>query len=775
MKKKILLCGAALSALTGTANAQVAEDRKFEDEIVVTATRSERPVGALSQSVTVLNEEFLEQAFSISNDFSKVLFSNVPGVNVTTESQSDQGFQIRGRQGLLLIDGVPQQQSLLSAQDFQLGNISPDQISRIEVIRGSNAVYGFGGVGGIVNIITKGPGEGPLRFDATVGIESSLVEFSGSGIAQDASLFGSGSIGKVQYRVGGGFRFTNDDFDADGDVVPDRPFSQGRDTNENSYNFLTDLRYNIDDTQRIDLDFTYVEKAKQEYRLPTGGAFPVGGEGGQKPTGVIFTRGDAGWGDGSHTFTDFATFPGTEEDIICDADGDGNLDDCAVDGVRDRQQQALNVSLAYGNDDIFGSSLSILGFVSDTERYLPATTAASNVFTEVENRGVRIDIESPLDFILSDASVLWGFDYNNQLFTQAFVNPLISFSPFDSTSLNSPIVDIDQKSYAGFAQFEFPVNDTLTLRAGVRHEAATLSQDTISRQLCASLVRPCPASSLFTRVVTGGEVDFNETVFNAGAVVDVTDQVQFFLNFSQGFNVQELGRVIRSLSGGINPFGPSVQTTSLEELDAKAQVVDNYEIGIRYSGDRLKATLSAFFNESDLGSRLTTVNLLTGETDSVQRPEEYWGVEATLDAILTNTVTAGGNFTWQRGQVDANNTGDFIDFAADVVSPPKLTAYIEYEPTSWFRGRFSATNIFDYDEAEVNDTAVDGFFVADLFGTFDLEEAGQFDIGIENLFNELYFPVDSQAGAFNRFSSSGYIPAQGATVRVVWRKSFGGK
>jgi iron complex outermembrane receptor protein len=61
---------------------------------------------------------------------------------------------LRGRQVLVLIDGIPQSTPLRNgARDLRV--IDPSAIERVEVIKGASAIYGNGADGGIINYITK--------------------------------------------------------------------------------------------------------------------------------------------------------------------------------------------------------------------------------------------------------------------------------------------------------------------------------------------------------------------------------------------------------------------------------------------------------------------------------------------------------------------------------------------------------------------------------------------------------------------------------------------
>src|SRR5256885_9999714 len=70
---------------------------------------------------------------------------------------TDYGQTLRGRNMLVLVDGVPLNTNRDSSRN--LANINPADIEQIEVLRGSSAIYGSGAAGGIVSIRTKRPSD----------------------------------------------------------------------------------------------------------------------------------------------------------------------------------------------------------------------------------------------------------------------------------------------------------------------------------------------------------------------------------------------------------------------------------------------------------------------------------------------------------------------------------------------------------------------------------------------------------------------------------------
>lgn len=130
-------------------------------EVVVSARQIEEPLRTTAHSVSIVTGEELERR--VDRSVAEGL-EELPGLFVQQLGTRGESVNVRIRGAtaadtLVLLDGV----RLNNPADNQanLGLIPVEQIDRIEVLRGSQAVlYGGNAVGGVVNIITKS-GESP--------------------------------------------------------------------------------------------------------------------------------------------------------------------------------------------------------------------------------------------------------------------------------------------------------------------------------------------------------------------------------------------------------------------------------------------------------------------------------------------------------------------------------------------------------------------------------------------------------------------------------------
>ena len=197
----VALTPAALTAQSNTA------DTTLLAPVVTTATRLPVAQATPTISATVLTgDELRERHITTLQD----ALAQVPGV-VTARSGSYGGqtsLFLRGGQSdyvQVLIDGVP-------ANDpggfIDLGNLSTDNVERIEIVRGPTSVlYGANAVTGVVQIFTRN-GQGPAR--AQLGVSGGTYGAREGSIAVlGGSERASGSLSAAHYGSDGIYDFNN--------------------------------------------------------------------------------------------------------------------------------------------------------------------------------------------------------------------------------------------------------------------------------------------------------------------------------------------------------------------------------------------------------------------------------------------------------------------------------------------------------------------------------------------------------------------------------------
>lgn len=139
---------------------------KALNEVVVTATRNERPMGALPLPVTVINAKQIQQMGSLRlND----VLREQTGLAIVTDH--GQGIQIQGfgpDYTLILVDGEPIVGR--TAGTLDLTRLAVGNIKQIEIVKGpSSSLYGSEALAGVVNIITHTPNQTKGSLSARYG------------------------------------------------------------------------------------------------------------------------------------------------------------------------------------------------------------------------------------------------------------------------------------------------------------------------------------------------------------------------------------------------------------------------------------------------------------------------------------------------------------------------------------------------------------------------------------------------------------------------------
>src|SRR5690606_23444192 len=194
----------------------LAAEQYVSAPLVITAVRQAEPQAQATAAATVFEREDIErlQVSSVAE-----LLERVPGLSVvrTGGAGSQMGVFMRGTstaQTLVLIAG--QRISAASSGTSSLEFLAPEQIERIEVVRGArSALYGSDAIGGVIQIFTR-------QGDGT-GLKPYARLAAGSDSTYQRSLGLSGGDERTRFHLGAaldetaGIDATRDGFGANGD------------------------------------------------------------------------------------------------------------------------------------------------------------------------------------------------------------------------------------------------------------------------------------------------------------------------------------------------------------------------------------------------------------------------------------------------------------------------------------------------------------------------------------------------------------------------------
>ena len=687
---------------------------QLSENVTVTATRSAESIASVPGSVTIVEEEQLRNQVDTANSLVDALGKLVPGLAPGSESISTYGQTLRGRNALVLIDGVPQSTTRNITRD--LATIDPSAIERVEVIRGTTSIYGEGATGGIISITTKRPTEGKLSFTTDVGGSSSISHPSGS-LGGHARQTVTGKRGKFDFFANGAFDRTGGFFDADGDRLPPDPHGQGGLADTNAFNFLGKVGFDIPRLQRLQVTANrYYAVQDTEYASdPAANALPA---------------------------------------LSAKARAIAGLH---LDENQDTGNSLLN--LEYVHQNFLGSRLQGQVYHRDyMARFFPFDGRAFPVFgrtiyqsrLEQKKTGGRFAAETPLSQRRTGLTAVYGIDHVDERTSQpvGIMDPVA----FDQSggltfrkirdSVFVPL--IHQKNTGLFAQFAWKKYDRLVLRGGLRHERIRVDIDDFT--------------TIAGNSIRGGRLEYDDTLFNFGGVFHTSGVLNFFGNFGQGFSVPDIGLVLRG-----SPAGATVNT-----LPFAAQKVNTYETGARAAWQRVQTSLAVFYNTSDLGASSGGFN-----QPVIRAPEKVYGLEAVVDVQPLDRLRVGGTWTWLEGESDPNLDDIYTYLNSYRIPPMKLTGYIEHDTTANWFNRLQVT--FSGERKRFgNNTGfglrpVDDYATVDYLSTLRLAR-GVLRLGVENILNKQYFTRESQL-LRTGFNGS-YTAAQGAVLTLGYTISY---
>ena len=233
---------------------------------------------------------------------------------------------------------------------------------------------------------------------------------------------------------------------------------------------------------------------------------------------------------------------------------------------------------------------------------------------------------------------------------------------------------------------------------------------------------------------------------NAGLTYNGLHSFQPYFAYSQGFSIYDLGRTLRSAKSDV-----------LGKIETDPVRTHNYELGF-YSplehlfgeGTRLDLQGAVYYTYAALGSDLKSES---GFWVVDRSPQRILGVELSADATLSPKLSVGATFSALEGYKETSKGAWSTYMSGQSIPPLKATAHVTYRPIQALslrlyglhtgrRARFAPATPGgnDYQEAEgpVQPITLVSGQASYALGHFTL------GVGVENLLNTSYYPVQSQ-------------------------------
>jgi iron complex outermembrane receptor protein len=139
------------------------ETEEDEEEVVVTATRISRTIADMPTRVEVISGEELAEKGNMKPGDIRMLLNESTGIQTqqTSATSFNAGIRIQGLEGRytqILRDGYPLYSGFSGG--LSILQIAPLDLKQVEVIKGAaSTLYGGGAIAGLVNLVSKTPGE----------------------------------------------------------------------------------------------------------------------------------------------------------------------------------------------------------------------------------------------------------------------------------------------------------------------------------------------------------------------------------------------------------------------------------------------------------------------------------------------------------------------------------------------------------------------------------------------------------------------------------------
>ncbi|RYC67991.1 TonB-dependent receptor [Spirosoma sordidisoli] len=656
------------------------------NEVVVTASRQAESLSKVPSAVSIVTPRQITEQLAINTNITNVLMNTVPGFGYFTNRTSNTGQTLRGRQVLVLIDGVPQSTPLRNG-GRDIRTIDPSALERVEVIKGATAIYGNGADGGIINYITKNPaGNKPFSGQTWVGLTSGLSNATDTQGWRLSQQF-SGKTNRIDYVLNGTVERTGLFKDATGAVIS--PFyNLGQ---MNSYNLLAKVGYRLSDRQRVEVMYNYFgSESKLNYREQLG-------KFGVTPTIGVPTE--------------------------------------SVPGRPQGTPYNHNATVRYMHNELIGKTgLEVVAYLQSFrtvygyEAEFFENGGQSNVVSN--KNGVRLNLYTPYRLGRAvSGNLVYGLDALNDQTAQKLEDGRF-WTP-----------DMRMRNLAPYAQLKTDFFDQLTLKAGIRYEniAVRVSDFTTLKTYNATTKKYDGGLA-----VQGGDLTYNALVGNIGLRYSGLKAIQPFVSFSQAFSINELGRILRTSQRSVVS---QLETKPIIVNNYEAGIAGqlgryvSYELNAYRSSSELGASYRQL--PSGVFEIIRAPERVSGYEAALDITPLRWLAIGGSYAYIEGKSdgNADGDYETYLGndRIASPKTTAYIRLqpsAAWMLSISTLTA------GSRDRFRPNASGVYAYAQAPVR-----AYTLVNLSGSYQFTPAWSLALGVENLLNRDYFPAISQWAA----------------------------
>lgn len=544
---------------------------------VSVASRTSTAISEIPGTVWVVDQEQLKEQISNGVSLKEAIGKLVPGLDLAPEGRTNYGQNMRGRNVLVMIDGVSQNSSRGLSRQFD--SISPFNVQRVEVLSGASAIYGGGATGGIINIVTKKGEPGAARFETQVGASS------GFNNSDDLSTRIAQSVSGGNERINGRLGVSAEQNEAFYDGAGNQIFID---------NTQTDLQYN----RTLDLMGSLGMQFNEQQSLDLLAQYYDSGNHGS--TGIYF--------------------PHLNYNAPSDLEGAELRSGYSTDLEPRTKRLLLNAN--YHHTDVLGQDFYLqASYRKEDDNFYPFPYY--NAGTPRGSKGVYF-AASQQNFEVSSLKALFAKQWDSLKLTYGVDIDRERFNAeqttFDArTSSSSGGLDLNEASKAArypsyrvdglsaYAQLDWHLTDNLTLSGGARRQQMDVDVSDF-------------------KGVPGGSNDYQVNLFNIGAIYDFKNGHQVWANYGEGFDLPDPAKYY-------GKAGLSVDDNPLAGIKSR-----QVETGWRYSDLDWDAQAAVYYIWSD---KIITTDSATLTINVEDQKSRDFGFEGALTRHFENGWEAG--------------------------------------------------------------------------------------------------------------------------------------
>ena len=560
---------------------------------VSVASRTSTAISEIPGTVWVVDQQQLREQIDSGVSLKEAIGKLVPGLDLAPEGRTNYGQNMRGRNVLVMIDGVSQNSSRGLSRQFD--SISPFNVERVEVLSGASAIYGGGATGGIINIVTKKGEPGPARFETQLGASSGFNNSDDLATRFAQSI--SGGNERVNTRLG----ISGEQNEAFYDGAGDQIFID---------NTQTDLQYN----RTIDVLGTLGMQLNDQQSLDLLAQYYDSGNHGS--TGIYF--------------------PNLNYNAPSDLE-DAELRSGYSSDLEPRTRRLL-LNANYHHSDVLGQDFYLqASYRKEDDNFYPfpyynraTPTGSRGVYFAASQQNFEVTSLKGLFAKQWDTLKLtYGLDLDRERFNaeQTTFNAVTSSESGglemekDSKAARYPSYRVDGVSV--YAQLDWHATDNLTFSGGARRQQMDVDVSDF-------------------KGVPGGSNDYQVNLFNVGAIYDFKNGHQVWSNYGEGFDLPDPAKYY-------GKPGLSVAGNPLAGIKSR-----QVELGWRYADLDWDAQAALYYIWSD---KIINVDSQTLTINVEEQKSRDFGFEGALTRHFQTGWEAGGTLHLTRSEEEAADGG----------------------------------------------------------------------------------------------------------------------